>query len=152
MSGRPERGSGARAVARKLALQALYRWQLNTCPWQDLEQEFASDPDMARADAEYFRALIKGVCDAREEIDAALAPMLDREPAASTRSSTRVLLIGAFELQHRPDVPFRVVINEAVGLAQPLRRHRWPQVRQRRCSIAQRVCGVPRSIRSQSER
>lgn len=117
MSGRPERGSGARAVARKLALQALYRWQLNTCPWQDLEQEFASDPDMARADAEYFRALIKGVCDEREAIDAALAPMLDRKPADLDPIEHALLLIGSFELQHRPDVPFRVVINEAVGLA-----------------------------------
>lgn len=117
MNGQPERGSGARTVARKLALQALYRWQLNTCPWQDLEQEFAGDPDMVRADAEYFRMLIQGVCDQREAIDAALAPMLDRKPADLDPIEHAVLLIGSYELQHRPEVPFRVVINEAVGLA-----------------------------------
>jgi len=117
MSGRVERGSGARAVARKLALQALYRWQINACPWQDLEQEFADDPDMARADAGYFRALIQGVCDQREAIDAALAPLLDRKPAELDPIEHALLLIGSYELQHRPDVPFRVVIHEAVGLA-----------------------------------
>ena len=104
-------------MARKLALQALYRWQLNACPWQDLEHEFASDPDMARADAEYFRALIQGVCDERETLDAALAPLLDRKPAELDPIEHALLLIGGYELQQRPDVPFRVVINEAVGLA-----------------------------------
>lgn len=117
MSSRVERSSGARTVARKLALQALYRWQLNDCPWQDLAQEFAADPDMARADADYFRALIQGVCDEREALDAALAPLLDRKPMLLDPIEHALLLIGGYELQHRPDVPFRVVINEAVGLA-----------------------------------
>ena len=62
MSGRFERNSGARTIARKLALQALYRWQLNACEWQDLVQEFATDADMPRADAEYFEALIAAIC------------------------------------------------------------------------------------------
>jgi N utilization substance protein B len=117
MSGRADRASGARAVARKLALQAIYRWQLNVCPWQDLVQEFAADPDMPRADGEYFRALIEGVCGARDTLDEALAPLIDRSPAALDPIEHALLLIGGFELQHRPDVPYRVVINEAVGLA-----------------------------------
>ena len=117
MSGRVERGSGARSVARKLALQALYRGQLNACPWQDLAQEFAADPDMARADADYFRDLIQGICDQREAIDLALAPMLDRKPADLDPVEHALLLIGGYELQHRPEVPFRVIINEAVTLA-----------------------------------
>lgn len=114
---KPERGSGARVVARKLALQALYRWQLNAGPWQDLLQEFATDPDMARADVEYFRELIRGICEQRDALDAALAPLLDRKPLELDPIEHAVLLIGSFELQQRPDVPFRVVINEAVGLA-----------------------------------
>jgi N utilization substance protein B len=52
-------------VARKLALQALYRWQLNAAPWQDLVQEFKDADDMPRADGEYFRALVEGVWHAR---------------------------------------------------------------------------------------
>ncbi len=117
MSARFERGSGARTVARKLALQALYRWQLNAGEWQDLVQEFATDPDMPRADAEYFRALIEGICDAHARLDAALAPLLDRMPAQLDPVEHALLLIGSYELQQRPDVPYRVVINEAVSLA-----------------------------------
>ena len=104
-------------MARKLALQALYRWQLNRCEWQDLIQEFATEPDMPRADAQYFQALVSGICGARETLDEALAPLLDRPPAQLDPIEHALLLIGGYELQHRPDVPFRVVINEAVGLA-----------------------------------
>jgi N utilization substance protein B len=117
VTARPERGSGARTVARKLALQALYRWQLNRCEWQDLVQEFSDDPDMLRADANYFQGLISGICGAREELDTALSPLLDRPPSQLDPIEHAVLLIGAYELQHRLEVPFRVVINEAVGLA-----------------------------------
>jgi N utilization substance protein B len=117
VSGPIEPSSGARHVARKLALQALYRWQLNDCPWQDLVQEFAGDADMARADATYFQLLIEGVCAGSREFDAALAPLLDRKPAELDPIEHALLLIGSYELQHRPEVPFRVVISEAVGLA-----------------------------------
>ncbi|HEY6452756.1 MAG TPA: transcription antitermination factor NusB [Steroidobacteraceae bacterium] len=117
MSGRAERGTGSRTVARKLALQALYRWQLNVCPWQDLVQEFAEDSDMARADNQYFRALLEGICADRESLDSELAPLLDRKPVELDPVEHALLLIGSYELRHRPDVPYRVVINEAVGLA-----------------------------------
>jgi N utilization substance protein B len=117
VSGRFERNSGARTVARKLALQALYRWQLNACEWQDLVQEFATDADMPRADAEYFEALIAAICRSHDELDAALAPLLDRKPTELDPIEHALLLIGSYELQHRHEVPFRVVINEAVNLA-----------------------------------
>jgi N utilization substance protein B len=117
VNGPIEPSSGARHLARKLALQALYRWQLNDCPWQDLVQEFASDADMPRADAAYFQALIEGVCAGHSEFDAALAPLLDRKPTELDPVEHALLLIGSYELQQRPDVPFRVVISEAVSLA-----------------------------------
>jgi N utilization substance protein B len=117
VNGRAERNSGARTVARKLALQALYRWQLNACEWQDLVSEFATDPDMARADAGYFQELITAITASHAELDAALAPLLDRSPALLDPVEHALLLIGSYELQHRPEVPFRVVINEAVTLA-----------------------------------
>jgi transcription antitermination protein NusB len=117
VSGPAERRSGARKVARKLALQALYRWQLNTCEWQDLVSEFATDADMPRADADYFQALIAAITRSHDELDAALAPLLDRSPAQLDPVEHALLLIGSYELQHRPEVPFRVVINEAVTLA-----------------------------------
>ena len=109
--------SGTRSVARKLALQALYRWQLNACPWQDLVQEFGDAEDMPRADAEYFRALVEGVWRASEELDARLATLADREPRLLDPIERAVLLIGLYELTARPEVPYRVAINEAVTLA-----------------------------------
>lgn len=109
--------SGARSVARKLALQALYRWQLNACPWQDLVQEFGASEDMPRADREYFRALIEGVWHRRAALDARLASFTDREPHLLDPVEHAALLIGLYELSERPEVPYRVAINEAVGLA-----------------------------------
>jgi N utilization substance protein B len=109
--------SGMRTVARKLALQALYRWQLNACPWQDLLQEFGEAEDMPRADREYFRALIEGVWCTRLELDTRLASLADREPRLLDPIEHAILLIGLYELTARPEVPYRVAINEAVGLA-----------------------------------
>ena len=109
--------SGTRSVARKLALQALYRWQLNDSPWQDLVQEFGEAEDMTRADAEYFRTLVEGVWRGREELDARLATFTDRAPALLDPVERAVLLIALYELTARLEVPYRVAINEAVGLA-----------------------------------
>jgi N utilization substance protein B len=109
--------SGTRSVARKLALQALYRWQLNAAPWQDLVYEFGDAEDMARADAEYFRTLVEGVWRVREQLDAQLATYTDREPRLLDPIEHAILLIGVYELTSRPEVPYRVAINEAVGLA-----------------------------------
>ena len=108
---------GTRSVARKLALQALYRWQLNAAPWQDLVQEFTEAEDMPRADADYFRALVEGVWRGREELDARLASFADREPRLLDPVERAVLLIALYELTARPEVPYRVAINEAVALA-----------------------------------
>ena len=119
---KPSSGSAAhafaatRSVARKLALQALYRWQLNDGPWQDLVQEFGEAEDMPRADREYFRALVEGVWGARAALDGQLAEMMDRTPEQLDPVEHAALLIGLYELTSRPEVPYRVSINEAVGL------------------------------------
>jgi len=115
--GSPRQLRGTRSVARKLALQALYRWQLNAAPWQDLVQEFGEAEDMARADADYFRSLVEGVWRERERLDARLATFTDRPPALLDPIERAALLIGLYELSARPEVPYRVAISEAVGLA-----------------------------------
>ena len=108
--------AATRSVARKLALQALYRWQLNDGPWQDLVQEFGEAEDRPRADREYFRELVEGVWGAREALDTRLAEMMDRTPEQLDPVEHAALLIGLYELTSRPEVPYRVSINEAVGL------------------------------------
>jgi N utilization substance protein B len=112
-----QRSSAARALARKLALQALYSWQINERPWQDLVTEFATDADMPRADAGYFRALVEGVCGSHAQLDEALTPYLNVKAAQLDAIEHAVLWIAAHELRQQPEVPFRVAINEAVGLA-----------------------------------
>jgi transcription antitermination protein NusB len=109
--------SGTRTVARKLALQALYRWQLNACPWPDLVAEFAEAEDMPRADAGYFRTLVEGVWHEHAQLEGRLARYADREPRLLDPIEHAVLLIALYELGARPEVPYRVAINEAVGLA-----------------------------------
>ncbi len=115
-TGHHDSRSGARSVARKLALQAIYRLQMNDGPWQDVVNEFMVAEDMPKADRGYFEEIIRAVADGREGLDAQLAAWLDRKPAELDPVEHAVLLVGTWELQSRPDVPYRVVINEAVTL------------------------------------
>lgn len=108
--------SGARSVARKLAVQALYQWQLNEAPWQDLLKDFSTEEDMARADREYFDEIVRAVVETRADLDTRLAAWVDRPPQDLDPVEHAVLLIGVHELAQRPDVPWRVVVNEAVSL------------------------------------
>ena len=109
--------AATRSVARKLALQALYRWQLNEGPWQDLVLEFGDAEDMPKADREYFRELVEGVWRSRESLDTQLSAWMDRKPELLDPIEHAVLLIGLFELTSKPEVPYRVAINEAVSLS-----------------------------------
>lgn len=105
-----------RAVARKLALQAIYRWQINTGPWQDLVQEFDAAEDMPKADRQYFEALVSGIARDHAALDDSLASFMDRAPAQLDPVEHALLWIGLFELEHSPEVPYKVVISEAVSL------------------------------------
>ena len=107
----------ARALARRLAVQALYRWQLNPGRWQDVVNEFASDVDMPRADGDYFRALVQCGCEQQAAVDAMLLPWMDRALRELDPVEHAVLMVAVAELQNHHDVPFRVVLSEAVSLA-----------------------------------
>ncbi len=109
--------SRQRSLARKLALQALYRWQINECPWQDLVQEFSGAEDMPRADHEYFRELVEAISRSHAVLDEQLRSWMDRPPGQLDPIEHAILLIGLYELRSRLDVPYRVAINEAVTLA-----------------------------------
>ncbi|MEP7314395.1 MAG: transcription antitermination factor NusB [Pseudomonadota bacterium] len=111
-----QRSSAARATARKLALQALYQWQLNNCPWQDLLQEYMPAADTDRADKEYLRVLLQSICTDIEALDTQLGEWTDRKAKDLDPIEHAALLIGLQELRAQPDVPYRVAISEAVSL------------------------------------
>lgn len=114
---RPGRSNAARVLARKLALQGLYRWQLNRCSWQELMSEFELAEEAPRADREFFQALVHQICEHSEDLDAQLTGWCDRPAAQLDPVEHAALYIGLQELRAHPEVPFRVVISEAVALA-----------------------------------
>jgi N utilization substance protein B len=107
----------ARSRARRRAAQAVYAWQLSGNPMAGVIEEFRHEQDMEIADLDYFEDLLRGVDRHRAELDAALAPFLDREVSEVDPIERAVLRLAAYELRHRPDVPYRVVLNEAVEVA-----------------------------------
>jgi len=104
----------ARSRARRRALQAVYAWQLSNSPVERVIEQFRDEQDMEVADLEYFEALVRGVVQHAEELDAVLARYIDRGMGQVDPIERAVLRIAGFELAHRPDVPYRVVINEAI--------------------------------------
>jgi transcription antitermination protein NusB len=109
--------SKARAGARRLAVQALYQWQLGRQTAAELIAQFAATPEHARVDPDYFRAAVTAVCTGHAEIDADLARHSDIEPARLDPVEHAILALGLWELIARPEVPYRVVINEGIELA-----------------------------------
>ena len=104
----------ARSRSRRRALQAIYAWQLSATSEGALIAEFAHEQAHEIADLEYFEDLVRGVLRHVAELDAALADFLDRTVNEVDLIERAALRIAAYELLHRPDVPYRVVINEAI--------------------------------------
>ena len=103
-----------RTRARRRALQAVYAWQISGGSARDIVTQFAHEQAREIADLAYFEELVHGVDAHRAELDAALAPYLDRTMEEVDPTERAALRIAAYELQHRVDVPYRVVLNEAV--------------------------------------
>jgi N utilization substance protein B len=106
----------ARSLARRLALQALYQMQINPLPWQDVQRQFAADPEAERVDRDYFRELIEGVAPNREALDSRLSGLCEIPPAQLDPIEHAVLWLGLHELQSCPELPYRVALAEAVQL------------------------------------
>ena len=104
----------ARSRARRRALQAVYAWQMSGQAIAQVIEQFRDEQDMEIADLEYFEDLVRGIEGNREQLDVELRKFLDREIAQVDPIERGVLRIAAYELLHRPDIPYRVVINEAI--------------------------------------
>ncbi len=106
-----------RRKARHYGMQALYQWHMAGASPGVIEAEFRADYDFTHVDLEYFQALLHGVPARVDELEAVLEPLLDRKLSELDPIERTLLRMGTFELAQRPDVPYKVVINEAVSLA-----------------------------------
>lgn len=109
--------SRARHAARRLAVQSLYQWQLTGDHPKDILAQFKEERPLGDADMDYFRELLLGVPEHLQTIDAAIAPYLDRPLDRVDPVERAILRLAGYEMMQRLDVPYRVVINEAVDLA-----------------------------------
>ncbi|QJR82115.1 transcription antitermination factor NusB [Alteromonas pelagimontana] len=107
----------ARRKARELALQGVYSWQMSKNPIDQIELALATSNDMQKVDMVYFQSLLRGVAKNVSKLDAAIKPYLGRLPEELDPIEKAILRLAAFELTERMDVPYRVIINEAIELA-----------------------------------
>ena len=114
-AGRPK--ASARRKARSLAVQALYGWQVADLPLSDIEAQYRADNDFAKVDGAYFHELLTGVGRNLTELDEHLGSVLDRPVRELDPIELAILRLGVYELVHRIDVPYKVVINEGIELA-----------------------------------
>src|SRR5262245_24691686 len=112
------RMKNGRHLARELAVQGLYEWLIAGHDARAIEHRLAEEvKSFEKADRELFDELLHGVIREAADLEARLAPFLDRKVSALSPVERAVLLLGAYELLHRLETPYRVVINEAVELA-----------------------------------
>ena len=109
--------SGARTRARELMLQALYQQQLAGHEHAELERQFHDQSAYARVDREFFDESLRAICEQQAGLRDDIAAVVDRPMEQLDPVEFGILMIGVYELKHRPDIPYRVVINEGVNLA-----------------------------------
>lgn len=107
----------ARRRSREFALQGLYQWQLAGTDAATIEQQMSAAKGFDKTDRAYFSALLAGAIRESQRLEQSLQSHLDRKCAELSPVERAILLIAAYELENQPDVPYKVVINEAVELA-----------------------------------
>ncbi len=106
----------ARHRARKFVTQSIYQWLLTQEDAKEIERQMSEEQGFETIDLAHFQALLYGVLSTVESLKAQLTPYLDRPLHELSPVEHSILLMGAYELAHQPDIPYRVVINEAVEL------------------------------------
>jgi N utilization substance protein B len=114
---RPDNPHGDRRRARRRALQALYQWQMTGQDAGDIYRQFLEQQDMSRVDVEYFKTLVHDVIAQHAELDKQIADVADRKLEQVDPLELSVIRLAAYELLHHMEMPFRVVLDEAVNLA-----------------------------------
>lgn len=105
-----------RTRARRLAMQALYQWDLSGGTLSEIEVQFLEDEDFTKADKDYFHELLHEVPARLDEVEQAFTSFLDRPLDELDPVERAVLRMASYELMARIDVPYKVIINESVNL------------------------------------
>ncbi len=106
-----------RRKARQLALQAIYQWQLTQDNVADIAEQFKLEQPTKGVDLPYFELLLTGVASNVSNLDATFSPFLSRKLEELDQVDKGVLRLSCYELMYCKDVPYKVVINEAIELA-----------------------------------
>ncbi|WP_085298060.1 transcription antitermination factor NusB [Cognaticolwellia mytili] len=106
-----------RRKARELAVQAVYSWQLSQNDISDIEMNFLTENSARRFDIDYFQQLFRGVSSKVSSLDESISPHVDRPLDDVDHVEKAILRVAVFELTDCQDVPYRVIINEAIELA-----------------------------------
>jgi len=107
----------SRRKSREYALKGLYQWKVTGDAADVIERQMREDEEFEKADDKHFSTLLRGAIAQSQDLDQRLTPYLDRPAAELSPIEHAVLLLAAFELVNHPEIPYRVVINEAVELA-----------------------------------
>lgn len=102
--------------ARKLSLQALYQWLMSGSDLYEIEAQFRVANNMEKVDVDYFCRLLYGIPENVQQLEESFTPFLDRGISELNPIELTVLRIGAFELINCPDIPYKVVLDEAISL------------------------------------
>lgn len=107
----------ARTNSRKAAVQALYQWQLTGQPVGEIERQFLEDQRLKDAQKSYFYELFQNIPKQLETIDQTMSAYIDRPFELIDPVEKAILRIGVYELLYRPELPFKVILNESINLA-----------------------------------
>ncbi len=106
-----------RKKARRYAVQGIYQWHLSGNPIKDIEFQFLETINSKKVDVEYFQEILVNTLTGITEIDELLTPILDRELNEVNPVEMAIIRLACYELMSRLDVPYKVVINEALELS-----------------------------------
>ena len=98
-------------------MQSIYQWQMANADLVDIEAQFRAIKNMERVDMDYYKQILYGVPQDLKLIDEELQPFLDRNMSSLNPVELAILRIGTFEILKCPEVPYRVVLDEAISLA-----------------------------------
>lgn len=107
----------AKRRARKRLVQALYQWQMNKSPANEIINQFLTEQDMGKVDQIFFQKTLHNIIENMEQIEAEILPLMERSTFAVGEVERAIMMIAVFEFKNHIETPYKVILNEAIELA-----------------------------------